>query len=140
MKKLYRRKIPKRRFYHRGKRCSKGEKTIAKLLDSQYIEYEMEKMFDNCKSLSGRPLRFDFYLPEYNVCIEFQGHHHYNPVNKYRAAKITHEKTLIHDKIKRNWTFHNGIYLVEIPHWNIEIFEQPLLKYLQHLITENVGS
>ena len=135
-----RRKIPKRRYYHKGKRCSKGEKTIAEILDINRIEYEMEKIFDDFKSPNNKPLRFDFYLPKYCVCIEFQGHHHYNPINKYRAAKIAHEKTIVHDKIKKDWAFHNGIYLVEIPHWNIEIFEQPLLKYLQHLITENVGS
>jgi len=133
-KKLFRRKVPKRRYYHKGKRCSKGEKRIAIFLDKHQIKYEMEKIFDDCKSPKNRPLRFDFYLEDYNVCIEFQGHHHYKPVNKYNKAKKIHTKTTIHDKIKREYVFNNGIFLIEIPHWNIDIFEEPLLKYLNQLI------
>ena len=129
----FRQKIPKRRYYHKGKQCSKGEKKIAMFLEYNCIKFEMEKSFDTCRSLKNKLLRFDFYLPEYNVCIEFQGHHHYNPVNKHNTARIVHRKTVKHDVIKRNWTFNNGIYLIEIPHWNIDIFEEPLLKYLEKL-------
>lgn len=141
-KKLFRRKVPKRRYYHRGKRCSKGEKRIATLLDKYQIVYEMERSFTTCRSPKNRPLRFDFYLPKHKACIEFQGHHHFGPVNKYRKAAEAHEKTVINDKIKRDWVFINGIFLIEIPHWNIEIFEAPLIEYLnrlridQQLITE----
>lgn len=136
-KKLFHRKVPKRRYYHKGKRCSKGEKRIAGFLDKHQIKYEMEKVFNECRSPKNRPLRFDFYLEDYNVCIEFQGHHHYKSVNKHRTAKIAHEKTTIHDKIKRDFVFHNGIFLIEIPHWNIDIFEEPLLKYLAQLMNNN---
>lgn len=93
----------------------------------------MEKIFDGCRSPKNRPLRFDFYLPDHSVCIEFQGQHHYKPVNKYRKAAISHENTVKHDKIKRDYVFVNGIFLIEIPHWNIEIFEDPLLEYLGRL-------
>lgn len=124
----------KRRNYHRGKRCSKGEKRIAELLDRHNIIYEMEKIFTGCNGLKNKPLRFDFYLPDYNVCIEFQGHHHYNPVHKYNSAKVTHARTVAHDKIKKEWIYNNGIYLIEIPYWNIDIFSDPLILHLQTLI------
>ena len=130
MKKPYRRKVHKRRSYHRGKRCSKGEKKVAVLLERNHLEFEMEKTFDGCKSPKNRPLRFDFYLPEYQLCIEYHGQHHYGPVNKYYKAKLAHERTVIHDKIKKDWLFKNGIFLIEIPHWNFEIFEDPLIEYL----------
>ena len=26
---------------------------------------------------------FDFYLPEHNICIEYDGQQHYRPVNKF---------------------------------------------------------
>jgi len=137
MTKPYRRKVYKRKSYHRGKRCSKGEKRIAVLLERNNFEFEMEKTFDGCRSPKNRPLRFDFYLPESNVCIEFHGQHHYKPVNKYRKAALSHQSTVIHDKIKRDWLFKNGIFLIEIPHWNIEIFEDPLLIYLNKLLNGN---
>jgi len=59
-------------------------------------------------------LRFDFYLPDYNTLIEFQGIHHYKPINKYRKAKIVHEKTIKHDEIKRSFCNENNIRLLEI--------------------------
>jgi len=136
-KKLFRRKSPKRRYYHRGKRCSKGEKRIATLLDRYRIEYEMEMIFDDCRSPKNRPLRFDFYLPKHGACIEFHGQHHYKPVNKYRKAALSHASTVIHDKIKRDYLFVNGVFLIEIPHWNIDIFEDPLLVFLDNLYAGN---
>jgi hypothetical protein len=110
----------KTRYYHRGKRCSRGEKTIASCLDKLGVDYEMEAVFEGCRSPLNRPLRFDFYLPAYNMCIEFQGQHHYNPINKHRSAQISHAKTVRHDKIKKTFTFNNGLWLVEIPHWVID--------------------
>jgi len=123
----------KKRNYHRGKRCSKGEKRVATFLDRNGIEYEMEKTFDSLKSPKNRPLRFDFYLSDLKVCIEFHGIQHYKPAHKYRKAKIAHDRTVRYDKIKKDWAINNGLILVEIPHWNIDIFEEPLLVYLNEI-------
>lgn len=54
---------------------SKGEKIISWFLDKKNINYEEQKKFDGCKNKSH--LLFDFYLPDYNLCIEFQGIQHY---------------------------------------------------------------
>lgn len=51
--------------------ASQGERLIAKALERLNIEYETQKTFKDCISLGK--LRFDFYLPKYNVCIEYQG-------------------------------------------------------------------
>ncbi len=125
------RRIKKRKFYHRGKRCSKGEKRIAVYLDSTHVNYVMEKTFDDCLSPNNRHLRFDFFLPDYNILIEFQGHHHYKPVNKYRKAQISHNKTVRHDKIKRAYTFNSGLWLVEIPHWLVDEVETGISALLE---------
>ena len=40
----------KPKFYHNGKRCSKGEKKIALFLDKHQIKFEQEKSFNSCRS------------------------------------------------------------------------------------------
>jgi len=104
----------KKRIYYKGRRISKGEKKIAQFLDSHGIEYVREKTFKDCVNFCGNCLRYDFYLEQFNLLIEYQGHHHEKPINKYRRAKIVHEKTVTHDVIKRNFAQTYNINLIEI--------------------------
>lgn len=86
------------------KRCrSFGEKAIEDYLLEHNIPYQREYSFDGCLSIKGNKLRFDFYLPTYDLLIEFQGQHHYGPVNKKRRAQWVHSTTLKHDQIKRDF-------------------------------------
>lgn len=57
---------------------STGVKRISSILDSLEIVYEKEKKFDTCLSPKGNPLRFDFYLPDYNCLIEYDGQQHFS--------------------------------------------------------------
>lgn len=111
---MKRKRVYKRRYYYNGKRCSKGEKRIAVILEENNIIFEQEKSFNSCRSPKNRLLRFDFYLPAYNILIEYQGNHHYAPINKYRKAKLVHEKTVIHDKIKKEFIKKHNIIFLEI--------------------------
>lgn len=56
-------------------RRSKGEDLICSLLDSLQIKYEREKRFKDCRYKNTLP--FDFYLPDYNICIEYDGEQHF---------------------------------------------------------------
>lgn len=60
-------------------RCneSKGEKGVAEFLDSIEVEFETQKRFPDCKH--KRRLPFDFYLPDYDALIEFDGQQHFEP-------------------------------------------------------------
>ena len=51
-----------------------GEKNIENILKDNNISYEKEKIFSNFiySNTGGRP-RFDFYLPDFNRLIEFDG-------------------------------------------------------------------
>ena len=40
------------------------------------IKYKRQYKFDNCKN--KYKLRFDFYLPDYNIAIEYDGKQHYD--------------------------------------------------------------
>lgn len=91
---------------------SSGEKLIADYLNSVNIEYIREKKFDDC--MDKKKLPFDFYVPKYNLIIEFDGQHHYKPVYGDNALKITQS----HDSIKNKYCENNGLNLLRIPYWD----------------------
>lgn len=107
-----------------GKGCnhcrrSLGEAFIQRFLTEHGITYEREKYFKGCKN-KGK-LFFDFYLPAYNLCIEFQGQQHYEPhffmalLKKPKEEAIEVLKAQQHrDQIKRDYCKKNGIRLLEI--------------------------
>lgn len=93
---------------------SKGEKTISKWLDDRHVLYIPQKKFDGCKSKIA--LSFDFYLPNYNIAIEYNGMQHYEPV-EYFGGKEKFEIQQKHDKIKENYCKENNIRLFIIPYF-----------------------
>lgn len=101
---------------------SKGEKKIYSYLNAKSISYVMQKTFDGCKY--DQKLKFDFYLPSCNTCIEYDGIQHYEPVdfaNKGEEwAKNIFDQTKIKDKIKDDYCKQNGIDILRIPYWEYE--------------------
>ena len=68
---------------HGGQMCpnckdteSIGERQIRNYLESNNIAFEQEKWFSDCRDV--KPLPFDFYLPDYNMLIEFDGKQHFS--------------------------------------------------------------
>jgi len=98
----------------KGKSCPKcsrfywGEKQISNLLDKWGYQFETQKKYQDCKD--KRPLPFDFYLPEYNTLIEFDGEQHFRPVWGLNSFS----KTVSHDNIKDDYCRKNKIYLIRI--------------------------
>ncbi|MCK9477621.1 MAG: hypothetical protein M0R46_17025 [Candidatus Muirbacterium halophilum] len=90
---------------------SKGEKTIKKYLDKKNIKYIRQKTFDGCKDLNLLP--FDFYLPDYDMCIEFDGKQHFESI-EYFGGDETLKYIKEHDKIKNIFCLSNGISLLRI--------------------------
>jgi len=123
----------KKRRYYKGRRISKGEKRIAQFFDSHDIEYTREKTFKECVSLSGNCLRFDFYLEQFNLLLEYQGHHHEKPVNKYRRAKLVHEQTVTHDTIKKEFALNKQINLIEIAYHDYEKIDVILIDLFKEI-------
>ena len=54
---------------------SSGELMISKILTDNGIKFIEQYKFDDC--CDKRSLPFDFYLPDYNILIEYQGLQHY---------------------------------------------------------------
>ena len=98
---------------------SKGETFIKEWLNRHNILYEAQKKFQDCKD--KRCLPFDFYLPDYNLCIEFQGKQHYDPRFFITMCKMSKTKGLFYfkmqqkrDRIKKNYCKKKKIALLEI--------------------------
>jgi hypothetical protein len=101
-----------------GKGCplcleSQGELKIAEFLDSEKIKYEREKTFKDCRHKHN--LFFDFYIPDFNISIEYDGKQHFGPVDYYGGFPSYNylKKT---DAIKNNYCLTNGIKLIRIPY------------------------
>jgi len=58
-------------------------------------------------------LPFDFYLPHFNVCIEYNGTQHYYS-NNWFGGDVGFEKTKINDEIKKNYCNKKSIELIVI--------------------------
>ena len=62
---------------------SKGEEKIGKILTDNNIKFLKEYSFSNCLNPeTGTRLYFDFYLPDYNILIEYNGEQHYKEINR----------------------------------------------------------
>lgn len=103
-------------------RASIGEYNIAEYLDNRNIIYQRQHTFSDC--VDKDLLRFDFYLPEYNLCIEFQGEQHYFPVDfRGHGEKDAQERFNLlqnRDNIKRQYCKAHHIQLIEIKYLNKE--------------------
>jgi len=100
----------------RGQGCpicseSKGEKIIRTFLLKNNIIFITQKIFEDCKFKNFLP--FDFYLPEINSCIEFDGEQHFKPINFFGGLK-SFEELKIKDKIKNNYCQKNNIKLIRL--------------------------
>lgn len=106
-----------------NKQFSKGEQLISKYLDEMGLSYECEKRFENCRD--NKPLPFDFYLKDYNICIEFQGKQHYFPVD-YFGGEETFKIRKMHDHMKKVFCIENNITLIEIKYNEIDFIKDIL--------------
>ncbi len=108
----------------RGNGCpvckeSHGEREIRKILDLYEIKYLAQHSFDECRNVNR--LYFDFYLPDKNVCVEFDGRQHFIPIKKWGGKKAL-EEIQIRDRIKEKYCLDNNIRLVRIK-YDENIFE-----------------
>jgi len=90
---------------------SNGERIVRKYLIKNKIKYQQEKRFPECKYKYTLP--FDFYLPEYNMCVEYDGRHHFIPISAWGGEPYL-ENVKIRDKIKNNFCKNNNIKLLRI--------------------------
>ena len=98
---------------------SKGEIAIGKWLkDNQIIFIEQQTL-----EYPYKRYKFDFYLPDYNLAIEYQGEQHYKDKSKvWEPLNKIQER----DAIKRQYCQEHGIELLEIDYKNYDNISQIL--------------
>lgn len=91
---------------------------IINSLERQGLSYITEKTFPLLKG--DKLLRFDVYVPSLNLCIEYDGPHHTQPVtygSMTPADAVTQfEKQQQHDDLKNQFCEDNNIELIRIPY------------------------
>ncbi len=90
---------------------SKGERFVREYLTENNIPFETSHRFPDCKNINTLP--FDFYLPEQNICIEYDGKQHYEVI-KFFGGVGSLKQTQQRDKIKSQYCLDNGIKLIRI--------------------------
>ena len=63
-----------------GDKSSRGEKAIASFLEKQNIEFETQKYF---KDWNIGIHYFDFYIPKFNLVLEYHGQQHYDFIDYF---------------------------------------------------------
>jgi very-short-patch-repair endonuclease len=96
---------------------SKGIRKIEEWLIAQSISYEREKGFDALRSekTRRRHLRFDFWLPNLNAVIEFDGIQHFQAVSIW-GGKSAFDETVARDRRKDEWAAAQGIQMIRVRH------------------------
>lgn len=92
---------------------SYGERLIKEILNDNGIYYNYNYRFNDCRNIL--PLPFDFYLKDYNTCIEYDGIQHFKAVEFFGGEKAF-ELTKQNDAIKNQYCKDNHINLIRIPY------------------------
>ena len=104
-------------------KLSKGELQIINFLKNNNINYCREKTFKDCKDKSL--LKFDFYIQDSNICIEYDGLQHFESSNFF-GGEVAFLNCQRRDLIKTNYCSKNNIKLIRIAY--TENVEKILLK------------
>lgn len=123
--------------FQQGHRCpicniSKGEQRIINYLNNENIEYVFQKEFEDLLGVGNGLLSYDFYLPQYNLLIEYQGQFHDGSTDYQTEEQF--EKQQEHDKRKREYAEKNNIKLLEIWYWDFDNIEKILNKRIKSMI------
>ena len=108
-----------------GQKCPKcmrsiGEEKIDSILREKNIIFTTQKTFEGCVNpKTGYNLRFDFYIPHINLCIEYDGELHYKSIEYFGGDKVL-EQHIFLDNIKNEFCKNHNINLIRIPYMSID--------------------
>lgn len=119
---------------HNGTGCpkcneSRGEKAVRSYLETHQVIFVPQKIFKDC--INKRKLRFDFYLPEYNTVIEYDGEQHFMPVDWFGGEKCF-KSIQQRDDIKNRYCDTNGIRMLRIPYFEYRNIENAINNFLHN--------
>lgn len=101
-----------------------GEKRIKDYLTDNNICFKIHKEFNNLFGVNGGLLSYDFYLPNYNLLIEYQGEFHDGTARQQTPEQFEIQQE--HDMRKSKYASNNNIKLLEIWYWDYDNIEKIL--------------
>jgi very-short-patch-repair endonuclease len=119
--------------------ASWGEKEITKTLKDLKIKFNKEHIFRDCfNAYTSEYLRFDFYLPEHNICIEYDGKQHFEYVPKFHGKNKEEGMRKLaaqqyRDKMKDSYCEQKGISLLRINYKDWQNIDRILKEYICHI-------
>lgn len=102
-----------------------GENFLEKIFKDNNIKFETQKTYKNLKNIL--PLRYDFYLSEYNILIEHHGEEHFGKGRYYS------EELILNDKKKYHYAVENKIPIL---YFTIYKSEYKSCGYFTEVITD----
>lgn len=121
-----------------GCACSENVSTretfISTLLQNKKIQFEKEKTFDGCIGIGGKKLRFDFYIPSLNCCIEYDGLQHFQPI-KFFGGQERFDVLYENDRRKNEYCHTNNILLYRL---NYKMNNTEIEKQIDNIIQNPV--
>lgn len=106
--------------FMRGQRCTQCDrgsslacKRIYKLLSDKGLDFELEYSFNDFISKNNQGYKYDFYIPEKKLLIEYDGQQHFN---EKAFGKRSFNRTRKNDKLKNEYVIKNNISLLRIPY------------------------
>lgn len=106
-------------------KASKGELKVFNYLKKHKISFESQYSFKDCKNI--QILYFDFYLPEQNLCVEYDGIQHFKPIKQF-GGNDGFKSNQLRDKIKNDYCNENDIKLLRIK------YDEDVIKKLESYI------
>ena len=106
-----------------SKKASKGERKIMSFLEFNQIDFIKEKIFDWSDNK-----RYDFFLPKFNLLIEYNGVQHYKEIPNF---SLPLEKQQAIDKWKENKAKEVGFDVLVISYLDFDNIENILAQRLK---------
>lgn len=97
---------------HCNKKISKGEQKIKFWLDQNNVKYEFQKKI----KINGHNLTIDFYLPELDLYIEYNGEQHYKPIKHFGGMEKFKQQQFL-DNLKINF-LKNKLLIISYKDYN----------------------
>lgn len=101
---------------------SRGEVCAADIFNELGVRYQVQKKFEDFD------MRFDFFLPDYNIAIECDGAQHFRSINSEWNSDTKLQETRARDAAKQEYCKEHNIKLIQIPFWDHKTLSVENLK------------
>ena len=103
---------------------SYGERIVSKALTECGIPFSTQKTFPSLTGLGGGYLRYDFYVEDLGVLIEYDGVQHERPVAHFDRTRDSFKNRKEHDRRKTEYARKNGYKLLRLEKEDLPNLEQ----------------